>query len=198
MELHKKFQNQELRETIFGFDPEYSDKYDLAIYLRRIVILSGAFIRVYFKNKKRNKENITSKAIERIVNRPYISIDNSVSILTMVQSAVEDIEKLGLSALKIVSDEDYDEYINLYELKGILQDETGKFFDAVRCKEILYKVVSCIKFITLIDIKNDGEKTLFVYDGENFDVSDFFKYEYCYLYKALQEVDPLKTCYIPL
>lgn len=198
MELHEKFKHQELREVIFGYAPEYSDKYDLAIFLRRLVILSATLARVYYKNNRNDVENMTSRTIDRIVDRPYISIDNSISILTALQSAGADIDRLGLSKLKILSDEAHPDYINLYEIKAVLQDETGKFFDVPTCKEMLKKAVACMEFITEADIANSGERVSLEFFGETFDVSDLFKYEYCYLYCAIQEVDPLKTTFISL
>lgn len=198
MELHEKFRHQNLREEIFGYSPEYNDKFDLAIFLRRIVILSAAFARVYYKCKKNGRENMTSRTLDRIVGRPYISIDNSISILTALQSAGGELDELGLSELKISADESSPEYINLYEVKVVLQDETGKFFDATTCQEMLKKVVACINFITEVDIDSDGEKVFFKYRGETFDVSSLFKYEFCYLYCAVQDVDPLVTTFIPL
>lgn len=196
MELHERFKHQELRETIFGYAPEYVDKYDLSIFLRRIVILSAAFARVYYKNKKNNKENMTSRTLDRIVERSYISIDNSVSILTTLQSA-DDLDELGLSALKILSDDQQD-HINLYEVKVVLKDDTGKFFNTTTCMEMINKVINCISFITEVDIKNDNDKIYFLFDGEEFDISNLFKYEFCYLYRSLQEVDPLKTTFFRL
>ena len=198
MELHERFQCQELRETIFGYAPEYSDKYDLAIFLRRIVILSATLARSYYKNKKNQKENMTSRTMDRIVRRPFISIDNSISILTTLQGAGEELDQLGLSPLKILSDESQADYVNLYEVKAILQDEVGKFFDVSSCREMLKKVIGCVEFITAADIQSDGDKTSFIFEGETFDISDLFQYEFCYLYCALQEVDPLKTTFIPL
>lgn len=198
MELHERFEYSELKEAIFGYDPEYSDKYDLAIFLRRIVILSAALARVYYKNKSSKTDNMTSRTIDRIVGRPFISVDNSISILSAIQSAGEELDELGLSALRILSDENQDNYINLYEIKSILQDESGKFFDAVTCKEVIKKVITCIGFITKTDIKSDEDRTWLMFDGEAFDISDLFKYEFCYLYCTLQEVDPLITKYVPL
>lgn len=198
MELHERFEFSELKEAIFGYEPEYSDKYDLAIFLRRIIILSATFARTYYKNKRCQKENMTSRTIDRIVERPYISVDNSISILSALQNAGAELEDLGLSALKILSDEKQLEYINLYEVKAILQDETGKFFDAVTCKEVIKKVITCISFITKTEIKNDENRTWFIFDGETFDISDLIKYEFCYLYCTFKEVDPLIINYIPL
>lgn len=198
MELHERFKHNELRETIFGYAPEYTDKYDLAIFLRRIVILSATFARAYYKSKKNQVENMTSRTLDRIVSRPYISIDNSVSVLSALQSAGEELDLLGLSALKILSDENHHEYVNFYEIKVILQDETGKFFDTSTCKEMINNVITCMNFITAVDIKSDGDRTWLIFDGEMFDISDLFKYEFCYLYCALKDVDPLKTTFIPL
>lgn len=198
MELHERFEFLEMKETIFGYSPNYSDKYDLAIFLRRIIILSATLARVYYKNKSNKKENLTSRTINRIVERQFISIDNSISILTALQNAGEELDELGLSALRILSNENQTDYINLYEIKTVLQDETGKFFDAITCKEMMNKVVSCLDFITKTDIKNEEDRTWLIFDGETFDISDLFKYEYCYLYRALEEVDPLRTNYLPL
>lgn len=198
MELHEKFEYSELREAIFGYAPEYSDKFDLAIFLRRIVILSATFARAYYKNKRCQKENMTSRTIDRIVDRPFISIDNSISILSALQNAGEDLDELGLSALRILSDEKQSDYINLYEVKAVLQDDTGKFFDAVFCKETIKKVIACVSFITKTEIKSDEDRTWFIFDGETFDISSLFKHEFCYLYCTLQEVDPLITSYVPL
>lgn len=198
MELHERFEFSELKEAIFGYEPEYSDKYDLAIFLRRIVILSATLARVYYKNKRCQKENMTSRTIDRIVERPFISVDNSISILSALQNAGKDLDELGLSALKILSDEKQPDYINLYEIKAILQDETGKFFDAVTCKEVIKKVITCISFIIKTEIKSDENQTWFIFNGETFDISDLFKYEFCYLYRTLKEVDPLITNYVPL
>lgn len=198
MEPHERFEFSELKDAIFGYEPRYSDKYDLAIFLRRIVILSATFARVYYKNKKCQKENMTSKTVDRIVARPFISIDNSISILSALQNASEDLDELGLSALKVLSDEKQPDYINLYEVKAILQDETGKFFDAVTCKEVIRKVITCVGFITKTEIKSNENQTWFIFDGESFDISDLFKYEFCYLYCTLKEVEPLITNYIPL
>ena len=197
MELHERFEFSELKEAIFGYEPEYSDKYDLAIFLRRIVILSAALARVYYKNKKCPMENMTSRTIDRIVDRPFISVDNSISILSALQNAGDDLNELGLSALKIISEENQPDYINLYEVKAILQDETGKFFDAVTCKELIEKVITCISFITKTEIKSDENRTWLIFNGETFDISDLFKYEFCYLYCTLKEVDPLVTDYVP-
>ena len=198
MKPHEQFKHRELREVIFGYEPEYSDRYDLAIFLRRTVILSAALARAYYVTKRNNKENMMSRTIDRIVERPYISIDNSVSMLTALQGAGEKLDRLGLSALKILSDETNPDFINLYEVKAVLQDEAGKFFDVATCREMLNKVITCVQFITSADIKTDEDKSWFVLDGESFDVSDLFKYEFCYLYRALQEVDPLTTTFIPL
>ena len=198
MELHERFEFVGMKETIFGYSPNYSDKYDLAIFLRRIIILSATLARVYYKNKSNKKENLTSRTINRIVERQFISIDNSISILTALQNAGEELDELGLSALRILSNENQTDYINLYEIKTVLQDETGKFFDAITCKEMMNKVVSCLDFITKTDIKNEDGRTWLIFNGETFDICDLFKYEYCYLYRALEEVDPLRTNYIPL
>lgn len=198
MELHERFQCQELRETIFGYAPEYNDKYDLAIFLRRIVILSATLARTYYQHKKNQKENMTSRTMDRIISRPFISIDNSISVLTTLQNAGDELDLLGLSALKILSDESQADYVNLYEVKAILQDEVGKFFDVSTCREMLEKVIGCVKFITVADIQSDGDNTSLIFEGETFDISDLLRYEFCYLYCALQEVDPLKTTFIPL
>ena len=198
MELHERFKHNALSEAIFGYDPEYSDKYDLAIYLRRIIILSATLARVYYQNKRNQAKNMTSRTIDRIVERPFISIDNSISILTAIQSAGKELEQLGLSALKITSDEKQADYIDIYEVKAVLQDDTGKFFDTAVCMEMLKKVINCIGFITEVDIKNEGDRTWLQFKDESFDISNLFKYEFCYLYCALQEVDPIKTTFIPL
>ena len=198
MEVHERFLHPELRETIFGYSPEYSDKYDLALFLRRIVILSATLMRVYYKSKHTAMKNMTSRVVEKIVERPFLSIDNCISILTAIQSAGEDLEPLGISALKILSDEASPDYINLYEVKAILQDDTGKFFQAATCREMINKVINCVPFITETEIHNSGEKVSLIFQEESFDISDLFKYEFCYLYRTLQDVDPLKTAFVPL
>ncbi len=198
MELHDRFLYPEMKETIFGRAPEYRNKYDLAIYLRRIVILSAAFARAYYKAKHNTNENMTQRVIDKIVNRPYLSVDNAVSVLTALQSAGGDLDALGVEALRILSDETDPDYLDLYEVKAVLQDETGKFFNTVTCRAMTEKVLSCMKFITEVEIGNDGEKPYFLFRGESFDTGDLMKYEFCYLYCSLQDVDPLKTSFIPL
>lgn len=199
MELHEKFLYPNMRDAIFGLDPEYSDKFDLAIYLRKIIILASAFARVYFKAKRDpNEENMTSRTIERIVERPFISIDNAVSILVTIQNASEDMDQLGLSDIKIVSDETSPDFINIYEIKAVLQDETGKFFNTVGCMNMLNKAIACMSFITATEICNEGERVKFKFKEETFDISDLFKYEFCYLYRSLQDVDPIETGFFPL
>lgn len=197
MELHERFLHPGIRDTIFGYAIEYSDKYDLALFLRRIIILSATLARAYYKAKHTQKKNMTSRVIEKIVERPFLSIDNCISILTAIQRAGEELEPLGLSALKI-SGAASPESIDLYEVKAVLQDEAGKFFQAATCREMIEKVLSCVNFITETEIEHDGEKVWLVFRGEVFDIGDLFKYEFCYLYRALQDVDPLKTAFVPL
>lgn len=198
MEVHKRFLHPELRETIFGYAPEYSDKYDLALFLRRIVILSATLMRAYYKAKHTEAQNMTSRVVEKIVERPFLSIDNCVSILTAFQSAGEDLEPLGMSALKILSDESSPDYIDLYEVKAVLQDDAGKFFQTSTCRVMIEKVISCVNFITETEIEHEGESVRLAFRGEVFDISDLFKYEFCYLYRTLQDVDPVKTAFVPL
>lgn len=197
MEVHERFLYPEIRDAIFGCTPEYNDKYDLAIFLRRIVILSATFVRAYYKAKHTQKENMTSRVIEKIVNRSFLSIDNCISVLTAIQRAGEDLEPLGLSVLRILGEGSPD-YIDLYEVKAVLQDDTGKFFQAGTCRTMIDKVISCIGFITETEIECEGENVRLVFQGEVFDISDMFKYEFCYLYRTLQDVDPLKTAFVPL
>ena len=198
MQLHEKFEHSELRDTIFGWAPEYSNPFDLAIFLRRVIILSATLARVYYKQKHTKKDCMTARTIERIVSRPYISIDNSISILTALQNAGDELDKLGLSALKPVSDENNPNYINLYEVKSVLQDEAGKFFDVSTRLATLNKVVGCIPFITKADIKGDENGCQLVFDGETFDIGDLFQCKFTYMYCALQDVDPLTTIFVPL
>ena len=198
MELHERFPYPNLKEAIFGNAPEYTDKYDLSIYLRRIVILSAAFARAYYGKKGNGHDNMTSRALDKIIKRPFLSIDSSVSVLTILQNAGAELGRLGVSSLKIVSDKSHPEYMDLYEVKAILQDETGKFFNAATCFAMINKVLACIGFITRLEIENCGEEVRFVFEGETFDVSELFQYEFCYLYRAVSDVDPLATTFIPL
>lgn len=200
MELHEKFLYPNMREAIFGYSPDYSNKYDLAIFLRRIVLLSATLARVYYKKKicRDPKEKMTSRIIEKIVSRPYLSADNAVSILTVIQSAGSELDELGLSALRILSDESSPDYIDLYEIKTVLLDETGKFFNAAGCRAMIEKVVACVPFLPETEIRNDGERIELVFRGEVFDIGDLFRYEFCYLYRTLQDVDPLVTAFLPL
>lgn len=200
MELHEKFLYPNIRDAIFGYSPEYSDKYDLAIFLRRIVILSATFARAYCKHRicLDKKETMTARILAKIVDRPYLSIDSAVSILSVIQDADAELGELGLSELRILSDESSPDYIDLYEVKSVLQDETGKFFNAVTCRSMIERVIACVSFITETEITRDGQKIGLVFRGESFDIGDLFTYEFCYLYCTLQDVDPLKTTYIPL
>lgn len=197
MEPHERFLYPNLRETIFGSAPEYGDKYDLAIFLRRIVLLSATLIRAYFRDKHSEKENMASRTIEKIVRRPYLSIDNAISILSTVQNAGAELDQIGMAELRI-ADETCADYIDLYEVKSVLQDETGKFFTAVTCRGMLEKVISCLGFLTMTEIENSKDGIFLRFRGECFRIDDLFKYEFCYLYCSLQEVDPLQTTYLPL
>lgn len=198
MELHENFEFSGLREAVFGYAPEYTNTYDISIFLRRLIVVASAFARAYYRDKHLCAQNATAEVLDRIAARPYISVDNAVSVLSTLQHAGNDLDELGIGELKILADEKDPDFIDIYEVKAVLQDETGKFFDIMFCRDIINRVVKSIGFITHTDLLNADGKVWFCFRGEDFDIGELFTYEYCYLYRSLLHVDPLETDLVSL
>ena len=191
MQVHEYFKHKEINKAIFGVLISYENAFEIEEYLEKIIKYSALFILHYYKQKKNGKENKASKYFEKILKRGYLTNDSVVSLLSFCQENHEALDELGLSELKIINDENFDGYFNMYECKNIVNDTAGSYITIDICNYAIQNIIKLIPFILNINIINEGNEIYFVYNEEKIQTSDLiiFKQRKYYM-KTLVDVIP--------